>query len=88
MINISQALGTQTIFIRYNPDTYKTDHKNKDPTHFKRMTELDIFLKYYMNIKIDELKEQGFLSVIYLFFDNYDKTTVKLHTLLEFEKIK
>ncbi|AYV75498.1 MAG: hypothetical protein Terrestrivirus2_6 [Terrestrivirus sp.] len=87
MINISQALGMQTIFIRYNPDTYIVNNKKQESNHSKRMPELDMFLKYYINIKMNELKEQGFLSVLYLFFDDYNKTTIKPQTLLEFEKV-
>lgn len=85
MKNIAGALGTPTIFIRYNPDTYKIKNKKNDKHFAIRMRDLESRLKYYMNININELAKIGFLSVLYMYYENYDKGTQQLETLMEYE---
>jgi hypothetical protein len=89
MMDIAQEIGTPTIFIRYNPDTYASkDKKKQDTTFLKRMGNLEAHLKYYMNLEIEKLAKCGFLSVMYLYFDNYDEDDIKLHTIVQYEKNK
>ena len=78
MINISQALGLPTFFIRYNPDNFKINNRiskinNKDLVNFT---------KYYKNIT--ELKY--YCSYIQLFFDDYKKDKVEIMKLLDFDE--
>lgn len=85
MKNISSSLGMQTLFIRYNPDVYKFGHKNLNPNFNKRITDLEDFLNYYMKIDVEELNNMGYLSVIYLCYNNYIKQDVKPQILVEFD---
>lgn len=87
MVDISQSIGMPTIFIRYNPDEYKINKKKAD-NHFNvRMKDLSSFLNHYINMDINELANIGFLSVIYLYYDDYILTSVKLKTILQFDTI-
>lgn len=47
MINISQALGMPTIFLRYNPDEFKVNDKIIDINQNIRLKELELCLKYF-----------------------------------------
>lgn len=82
MINISQSLGMKTIFIRYNPDEYKVNGIKQYPTKNRRYKELLIYLNSMLSKKYEELE---FLSVVYLFYDEYDFKNVKLETILKNE---
>lgn len=86
MIDISQALGMPTIFIRYNPDKFKLKDKDEDITFATRMKELGTYLKHYMKLDINEINKIGFLSIMYLYFDGYKKQTAIPKTILEFEQ--
>jgi hypothetical protein len=87
MVNISQALGMPTLFIRFNPDEYKINKVKHNTTTVKRLKDLGEFLKHYMKISNEQLKKYGFLSVLYLFYDEYDKNTVAPISILDFEKM-
>lgn len=68
MVNIGQALGLRTMFIRYNPDPYKTKTKSvKDPTFHTRMKTLVEWVKHLSNPD----KFHGFTSVVYLYYDGF-----------------
>lgn len=85
MVNISQSLGLTTIFLRYNPDTFVTNKIKKDPVKTTRFSTLKKWLNYLLKLDIEEVKEYGFLSVLYLFFDGYIAQSVKYQTILENE---
>jgi len=87
MRNIANALGMLTIFIRYNPDDFKINKKkiNILPSDNERLKELDAQLTHYQKLDIEAIKKYGFLSVIYLYYDDYDKTKTSPLTLIEFE---
>lgn len=70
MINISQSLGMPTIFLRYNPDEYKVNGENHNPTNTKRFKILKNWMNYFS--KLDKLN--GFLMAKYLFYDEFDET--------------
>ncbi|QKF94021.1 hypothetical protein QKU48_gp0563 [Fadolivirus algeromassiliense] len=69
MINISQALGMKTIFIRYNPDDYKVNGIKQEITKNRRHI---ILLKNLNNMILMKSNELSFLNVLYLFYDDYD----------------
>jgi hypothetical protein len=73
MINISQSLGMQTLFIRYNPDKYKVKTGNKILNEKKRLDELVNLLNHYKNKGLATFENIGFCLVTYLFFDDDNK---------------
>ncbi len=87
MINISQSLGMPTVFIRYNPDNYRVDGKLVKPSDILRLGKLKEWIKHVMKMSADDIKKAGFLSVVHLFFNEYDVSKTKLETLLLFDKV-
>jgi len=85
MVNISQSLGMPTIFIRYNPDEYKIDGKTIDLHSRQRYGLLRQSLEYFSTISIKKLKDIGFLSVIYLFYNGFDGNYTETETILQYE---
>ena len=86
MVNISQALGQPTIFIRFNPDNYRKKNlliKNDDPKY--RHSILKTWLDYCMKMPIDSLYDIGFCSVIKLFYNEFEENNVHFETLLHFD---
>ena len=74
--------GIPVIFIRYNPDNYKTNGKKQDTSQQKREVELVKWIKYYQQFE----NIQGYnLSVQYLFYTDGDNT--KLHEIEPYEKV-
>ena len=81
MINISQAIGMPTIFIRYNPDEYKLNERKSITTkNTKHTTLLSWVNKYKKHTRIN-----GFCSYIKLFYDEYKSGKVEEVILQEFE---
>jgi hypothetical protein len=70
MVNMVQSLGTRTIFVRYNPDSFK-DHlgKTSNPGFNTRTRLLHEKLRWYMNPHVDF---PAFASVLYLFYDGHN----------------
>jgi hypothetical protein len=85
MTTVSQALALPTIFIRYNPDEYKVNGKRTDKHFAVRMMDLSGFLNHYSKINMDELKECGYLSQLFLYYNDYDKSKVKLQIITNFD---
>ena len=81
MLNISQALGLPTFFIRYNPDNFKINNRASKITDNTRHKDLLNFTKYYKNIT--ELKY--YCSYIQLFFDDYKKNEVEIIPITHFD---
>lgn len=75
MINVSQTLGTKTIFIRYNPDSFKVANCRNEISNIKRYSQLCSCLDEMLNKKYEELE---FLSVVYLFYDDYKENDFTL----------
>ena len=80
MVNVSQSLGLPTVFLRYNPDRFKTDKTRKDPAHSTRMTRLEQVLRYALALDPTELP--GYCSVRRLFFDGWSPDTVEYGVVL------
>ncbi len=74
MINITQVIGIKTIFIRYNPDKFKTNQK--EPHQIGKFKILKEELEHYMTNPPDDL-----LTVKYLFFDNYKYVDQQLRVI-------
>ncbi|AYV79139.1 MAG: hypothetical protein Faunusvirus3_19 [Faunusvirus sp.] len=85
MMNIANILYMPVIFIRYNPDEYKIGDEKIDPTFFTRIKELHKYLKHYM--KPNTVEKFGMLSVIYIYYNNYDKTKAVPQTLIGIDKL-
>jgi hypothetical protein len=83
MINIARMLNKPTIFLRYNPDSFKVNGVKKDITFYKRMEYLSFVLKCVINLKIDELP--GFCSMRQIYFNEWDERNVSYKILLSIE---
>ncbi|CAG8715276.1 4427_t:CDS:2, partial [Funneliformis caledonium] len=82
MWDIAQALGIPTLFIRYNPDSYRMFNGiTKDSNDRKRKQELLMCLSDA--VKSPPAEESQFLRVVYLFYDGYDSTKYKITTIPE-----
>ena len=71
-----------TVFIRYNPDTFKVNNKTINPAGVTRTTTLLKHLNYCMKLQLHEL--DGFVTSYYLFYDDYDKNNIKSELILEY----
>tara|TARA_R100001163_G_C5068360_1_gene208486 strand:+ start:1445 stop:3634 length:2190 start_codon:yes stop_codon:yes gene_type:complete len=73
MINIQQSLALPTIFIRYNPDSFKIDNKIINVSNANRMQKLGEWISHTKNnITTDPL------TVVYLFYDGYNASNTYL----------
>lgn len=86
MVNISQTLGMPTIFLRYNPDRYKVGNKIVDTSRNNRHKTLVKWLCHLLTLEPEELVEHGFLSVVHLYFDEYNPHQIVWETILDFEE--
>jgi hypothetical protein len=78
MINVTQALGTPCIWLRYNPDAYKGEKSSIRDRH--RLDQLVRVVKECLNNPPKNEKEM--LRVIYLFYDNYKmEDTIKIENI-------
>ena len=76
MINMAQALGKPTLFVRYNPDSFRalgSRRKTLGPSHNARMATLGRVLKEALEMKPEDIP--GFCCVVHLFFDGYSEAT-------------
>lgn len=72
MKNITNSLGSPTIFIRYNPDSYMMNgEKIRDVEPGKRLPILKNVLDFYLNINVEQLQTLGLTYAYYLYYDNY-----------------
>ena len=81
MVNISQSFGMPTVFLRYNPDSFKQAGSSRNPSNTKRK---DVLLRWIAALKSQ--RPQSFLSVIHLFFDNFNEQNVQNECLMSFEE--
>jgi hypothetical protein len=78
MVNVSQSIGMPVIFLRFNPDEYKVKNGYVKESMSDRLETLREWIKYYQN----QPSLPYFLSVKYLFFNDYDKTDGSLTCIL------
>ena len=80
MINISQSIGCErTIWIRINPDAFKSNASRKWSSANKRHLLLKQWLQWSFSVDLTSLST---ISVIHLFFDDFSESDVKVETLL------
>jgi len=82
MIQIHEAVSKgliPVIFIRFNPDNFKTKNKIQKVNMQKRLEILEKWVKKCMSIDISKFK-QGIL-IKHLFYDDYDETDIKFETI-------
>lgn len=78
MVNIAQAFGIQTVFIRYNPDKLKgADGKKVVTTLYRRRDTLIRWVKHCMEAEQAPAKHGAFATAIYLYYDFFDDTDVQ-----------
>lgn len=78
MINIGQSKGMPVVFIRYNPDHYKTCGKQASIS-----TRRDVLFRWLRFLKTRP--PNYFSSVYQLFYDGYDESNVQEHCIQAFE---
>ena len=71
------------MFLRYNPDAFKTNKQRKDPAHSTRMKHLQQVLRYALQLTPEELV--GFCSVRRLYFDGWEPTRAEYGVVLEWQ---
>jgi hypothetical protein len=76
MINIQQALALPTIFIRYNPDSYKVQDKIQITSKEKKLSTLLNWLKHAKEVPPTEQ-----IQVAYLYYDEYDEHNTQYKTI-------
>jgi hypothetical protein len=79
MINVGQSKGMPIVFIRYNPDHYKTT-RGRQATIAKRR---DVLLRWLRYLKTTP--PNYFSSVYQLFYDGYEESNVQEHCIQAFE---
>ena len=82
MANISQSLGLPTIFIRYNPDEFKTNNKKYNPSYNTRMKYLESIIKYTKQFTPEQLT--GYCMIRKLYFNGWKETDTNYHIILDF----
>ena len=84
MINISQSLGMPTVFIRYNPDNYKIKKILQKTNKNIKLKKLKEWIKYISDFDFNDIRTNGYLSCVFLFYNEYDSSTNKIKTILDF----
>ncbi|KAL7754514.1 hypothetical protein RI367_000499 [Sorochytrium milnesiophthora] len=79
MVNIAQSVGQPVLFLRFNPDAYKAADKQVG-----RTARLDTLLWWIKHLA--GWQPTAFLSVLYLFFDDYDPAVEQVTTILPFDE--
>lgn len=84
-VNLAQANGIQTVFLRYNPDKYlDVKMKRHDPTRRHRMDEI---LRWVNHLRTPvHGKRAYFCSEYRIFFDGYKKSEVKELCIIPWEE--
>jgi len=80
MRNIAESLGMKTVFIRYNPDKFKTNSEVHNPTTNYRHKILSQCLKSFINKKYNKLH---ILTVVKLFYDNCKPNRPRISILVK-----
>lgn len=70
MVNVCQSFGMPTVFIRYNPDAFKANGRKQNPGLVTRRSTLLKWLQY-----LKSTPPKHFLSVLHVYYDNYDQAT-------------
>lgn len=73
MINLSQSVGMKTVFLRYNPDVFKSHGRKCNPTVNHRHSTLLKWLTY-----LRSTVPEHFLSAVFLFYDDYEEGCVPI----------
>jgi hypothetical protein len=81
MVNVSQSNGLATLFIRWNPDKYKVKKGCAVDSTRRR---LDVLLEWIRHHQ--KTVPEDFLSVLYLYFDDYCYGEEKVEKILAWEE--
>ena len=79
MIELGQQLKAKGIFIRFNPDSFNVQNKNKVVSFTERIA---ILLKTF-NIAVNKT-ECKTLEVSYLYYDDFNKSNIEFTDLSEY----
>ena len=79
MCDIAQSLGMHTIFIRYNPNSYRTNGIKYEPSDTKRKDYLMRVINYCK--KEIPIEDTCYLRTTKLYFDNFSESNFKLEDI-------
>ena len=78
MMNVSQAMGCErTLWIRYNPDTFKSPEARQWTSNGKRLAVLQRWLRWALTAELEHT-----IGVVHLFFDGFAEGNVRVQRLL------
>ena len=86
MCDIAQSLGLPTIFVRYNPDSYKTKGKRYDPRDGTRKKYLMRMLKYVKSLT--PVDESEYLRICKIYYDGFVRDNFEMEVVDLLEAIK
>ena len=85
MVNISQAIGMPTAFVRYNPDVYKPKPGSTAATAREREDTLCAWLSHMLKPEANPATRGGFCDVLYLFYDGHASESASVMKLITLE---
>lgn len=86
MVNISQALGLPTLFLRFNPDGYADGDGRKSIKLEKRLPILEKLLKKLTTDSATITKyRQGYCRILQIYFDGYTRGNGEFSILTQFD---
>ena len=85
MVNLSQAIGMPTVFVRYNPDGYKAVNNSRPVRAREREDSLCKWLSYIMKPEASPANRGSFCDVLYLYYDGYAAENARIMTLSSLE---
>lgn len=81
MVNIANALGMPTTFVRYNPD----DFKGSTVTRAKRHDLLLRWLRHSIEHSENPMNRGAYCQSVYLFYDGHDDANIQWQTVVAME---
>ena len=85
MVNLSQAIGMPTVFVRYNPDGYKAPNNSRSVRAREREDSLCEWLSHMMKPETSPANRGSFCDVLYLYYDGYAAENASVMTLSSLE---
>ena len=85
MVNLSQAMGMPTAFVRYNPDGYKAPNGSRAARVREREDALCKWMSHMMKPEASPANRGSFCDVLYLYYDGHVSETASVMTLTSIE---
>eukprot|EP00899_Mesostigma_viride_P000938 jgi/Mesvir1/10845/Mv06314-RA.1 len=86
MVNVGQAMGMPTLFIRYNPDGFRVDDggraRNRSVSLLKRMETLKSYLRWCARPEACPGNHGAFVRAVYLYYDGWTDAAPEWRTIV------